>query len=402
MVAAGASVIVFLKAGRHTVEMTGGSLFDVSRVVPKAGRRLIVAGAGMYESTLVTRTHGNDVIHAHRKPSEPMWRRVSFENLTFARERHTTTQGRLTAVDARGIEIELSAGFPPLGDVLQDIELPPSLWFRRYLVAGDATGHVDAAPRLVVDAYNNSYWKPLVNQQVPFVCCGNTSAGGACPRNASAGAGVCPEVVQLPGSGRRWRLSVSKWPVWPPGELQRYRDAVRDPRQRVAIKVKQGGQAYRMQAGDDVAFVNVRWLGHSRGAIIDTSNVLFRDTRVDRMPPPAAGSEVPLLATNAGGPQILGNGCPVFNVTVVNHTSTATGDDSLALFNVRTGLVAGCRIGDAFGRGIVVCASGGVRLSGNELTRNALFRVNATSYATCLCTSNPHAGPDLPQCVYPN
>ena len=43
-----------------------------------------------------------------------------------------------------------------------------------------------------------------------------------------------------------------------------------------------------MQGGDDVAFVNVRWLGHSRGAIIDTSSVLLRNTRVDRLPPPAA------------------------------------------------------------------------------------------------------------------
>ena len=64
--------------------------------------------------------------------------------------------------------------------------------------------------------------------------------------------------------------------------------------------------------------------------------------------------------------------------------------------------MAGCRIEDAFGRGIVVCASGAVRLSGNTLVRNPLFRVNASSYARCLCTSNPHAGPELPQCIYPN
>ena len=192
-------------------------------------------------------------------------------------------------------------------------------------------------------------------------------------------------------------------PKWPAGEMHRYKQALRDPSQRIAIKIKHGGQAYHMQAGDDVAFVNVRWLGHSRGAIIDTSNVLFRNTCVERLPTPAAGSEVPLLATNAGGPQILGNTQPVYNVTVVNYTATATGDDSLALFNVRSGVVSGCHISDAFGRGIVMCSSSAVRLGGgNELVRNPLFQVNASSYALCLCTSNPRAGPKLPQCVYPN
>ena len=111
---------------------------------------------------------------------------------------------------------------------------------------------------------------------------------------------------------------------------------------------------------------------------------------------------MPLLASNAGGPQILGDTQPVYNITIVNHTSTATGDDALALFNVKSGLVTGCHIEDAFGRGILVCSSGTVRLSANTLVRNPLFNVNASSYARCLCTSNPHAGPQLPQCIYPN
>ena len=108
-----------------------------------------------------------------------------------------------------------------------------------------------------------------------------------------------------------------------------------------------------------------------------------------------------MLATNAGGPQVLGNSQAVFNLTVFNHSSTATGDDSLAIFNVKSGLIAGCSITDAFGRGIVLC-SADVRMSDNVLVRNPLFRVNASSYALCLCTSNPRAGPQLPQCVYPN
>lgn len=386
-----ASAVVFLQAGRHEVDMAGGNLFDVSGVVPKAGQRLIVAGAGMYDTTLITRTHGKDVIHAH--PSNPMWRRISFENMTFARRGQTTTQGRVLAANERGIELEVSEGFPQFDEVMIDTyPAKPSLWFRRYTVASND------GPHLVTDRYNNSYWKPLINQQVPFSCCNTSNVGATCQHSASAW--LCPDVQRIPGTDRQWRLSVKKWPA---GEMQRYIDAVHDPNQRIAIKVKHGGQAYHMQAGDDVAFVNVRWLGHSRGAIIDTSNVLFSNTCVDRMPPPVAGSEVPLLASNAGGPQILGNNQPVFNVTVVNHTSTATGDDSLALFNVRTGLITGCHIRDAFGRGIVMCSSGhAVQVSGNELVRNPLFWVNASSYSRCLCTSNPHAGPELPQCVYPN
>eukprot|EP01051_Picozoa_sp_SAG22_P020283 SAG22_NODE_4040_length_1412_cov_1.084539_1_plen_317_part_00 len=276
-------------------------------------------------------------------------------------------------------------------------EAKPSMWFRRYTFAGDDANTGTDAPRLVTDEYNNMYWKPLVNQQVHFSCCAasNNATGGKCPHSASAW--ICPDVQRLDGS-RRWRLSVTKWP---PGELQRYNEALHDPSQRIAIKIKHGGQAYRMIAGDDVAFVNVRWLGHSRGAIIDTSNVRFQNTRVDRLPPPVAGGERPVLATNAGGPQVLGSSQPVFNLTVLNHSSTATGDDSLALFNVKSGLIAGCSITDAFGRGIVLC-SADVRMSDNVLVRNPLFRVHANSYALCLCTSNPRAGPQLPQCVYPN
>ena len=93
-------------------------LFDVSGAVPAFGHRLAVAGAGMYDATLVTRTHGNDVIHAHRGPGDPMWCRVSFENMTFAREGQTTTQGQLLAADEHGIELEISAGFPQLDEVM--------------------------------------------------------------------------------------------------------------------------------------------------------------------------------------------------------------------------------------------------------------------------------------------
>jgi hypothetical protein len=107
-----ASIVIFLQAGSHTVDMADGHLFDVSGIVSKAGQRLIVAGAGMDDTMLVTRTHGNDVIHAHRRMGGPMWRGVRFENMTFAREGQTTTQGRLIAVDdsahGGGIDLEVS------------------------------------------------------------------------------------------------------------------------------------------------------------------------------------------------------------------------------------------------------------------------------------------------------
>ena len=215
IVVSGAGAIVFLQAGKHTVDMTDGHLFDVSGIVPEAGCRLVVAGAGMFDTTLVTRTHGNDVIHARRGPEDPMWRRVSFENITFAREGQTTTQGRLLSADEGGIELEVAEGFPRLDELMQLGEAKPSMWFRRYTYAfasADASKGKDAdtPPRLVMDQYNNSVWKPLVNQQVPFSCCSSTS-NATCQHSASVW--ICPDVLLLPGNSRQWRLSVTKWPV---------------------------------------------------------------------------------------------------------------------------------------------------------------------------------------------
>ena len=97
----GGSATVFVRAGSHLVDMSGGNLFDVSGIVPAAGHRLIVAGAGMHETTIVTRTRGNDVIHAnYPAPAYPKaqggaapstWQRVSFVNMTFARPGQSTT-----------------------------------------------------------------------------------------------------------------------------------------------------------------------------------------------------------------------------------------------------------------------------------------------------------------------
>eukprot|EP00666_Eupelagonemidae_sp_cell4sb_P010147 gene10147-4732_t len=111
----------------------------------------------------------------------------------------------------------------------------------------------------------------------------------------------------------------------------------------VCVKIKGNrhlGHSCHFQNGDGVSFTRVRWTQHSRGCIRGgISNIRFAGCVVER-PPPLAGI-TPCLATAGGGPQI---GCTTdeehaaYNVTVINHTSDATGDDSLAFFNVQSGL----------------------------------------------------------------
>ena len=135
------------------------------------------------------------------------------------------------------------------------------------------------------------------------------------------------------------------------------------------------GDSYHFQWGDTVSFVRVRWTQHARGCVRGgISNVRFEGCAVER-PPPLAGI-TPCLATAGGGPQI---GCtategPSFNITVVDHTSDAGGDDGIAFFNVQSGLIANCSIKDAFARGIDLQLCGkDVQLYNNTLVRNPLY-----------------------------
>ena len=168
----------------------------------------------------------------------------------------------------------------------------------------------------------------------------------------------------------------------------------------------------------DTLYMDACWTQHSRGCVRGgISNVRFEGCVVERAPPIAGIT--PCLATQgryscvfvcvmsasvsgavygivpismgvyvvlhflcdcvctAGGPQI---GCttteqPSYNITVIDHTSDATGDDAIALFNVQSGLIANAYIRDSFARGInLEGCSKQVRLRNNTLVRCPLAR----------------------------
>ena len=65
---------------------------------------------------------------------------------------------------------------------------------------------------------------------------------------------------------------------------------------------------------------------------------------------------------------------PSYNITVIDHRSDAGGDDGIALFNVRSGLIANAYVRDSFARGINLQRCGdGVRLQNNTLVRSPLL-----------------------------
>ena len=77
------------------------------------------------------------------------------------------------------------------------------------------------------------------------------------------------------------------------------------------------------------------------------------------------------------------------NLTIANHTSENTGDDSLGLFHIRSGSVVGCTIRDSFCTGIKMCDvdETQVNVSGNVVTRCPLFRApnnSAESSGVCM------------------
>eukprot|EP01063_Lacrimia_lanifica_P015173 TRINITY_DN21994_c0_g1_i1.p1 TRINITY_DN21994_c0_g1~~TRINITY_DN21994_c0_g1_i1.p1 ORF type:complete len:219 (+),score=16.21 TRINITY_DN21994_c0_g1_i1:715-1371(+) len=137
------------------------------------------------------------------------------------------------------------------------------------------------------------------------------------------------------------------------------------------IKSKHEAQSYFMVGGDAVEFLSVRFLGHSRGVIRGgISNIRFEDCVVAKRTPSQC------LATNGGGPQLGQPGdAPIYNVTVMRHTSRNTGDDSVAFFRVMSGAVRDSYIADSFARGILLDRCGaGVEVTGNTLVRNPLLR----------------------------
>lgn len=91
---------------------------------------------------------------------------------------------------------------------------------------------------------------------------------------------------------------------------------------------------------------------------------------------PPIGGRVPCMATPAGGPQLDADAgtAGLFNVTVENHYSVATGDDSVALFNLgHNATVRGCFIRDSYARGILLANASAAVVENNTLIRNPLW-----------------------------
>jgi len=315
-------VELYLGPGVHSVNETG-DLFVLDKITPKHPGRLVIRGAGMDATTLVTSGLGVTVFS--RASSH-----VSVRDLTFSRSSRTVTQGVVRSCSADRAVLEISPGFPsPLS--IYDASSGQGRYVRAY--TDSATD-----PRLVVDPANNgTVWPPTRNAQ----------AAWDDPREVSPGV---------------WSLSLrGRFEPWQAGAL-------------LAVKSKHQQNAYFFDGGDDVAFQRVQWLRHSRGVVRGgISNVLFDGCVVERGSPVLG--RAPALATPGGGPQIGQPGDPaVHNVTVSNHSSVGTGDDSIALFHVAQGAVRDSRVSDSFARGILLYDSPSVELSGNDVRRCPVFR----------------------------
>ena len=371
-------------AGVHEIDMgsvDGGALLNVTACATPPGSRgrLSIAGFGMDRTRLVLETRGQTVLEG-----KGGWSNLTVRDLTFSRPRLTTTQGRVVAATETHLMLSITATaasrLPPVGALFVDrigrLQPEQGLYLRRFrLPPPAATAAVGNTPQLITDASNGTAWPPVLNAQVHFACGGDGE--------------TCPDVQAVPAPNASANASASLWrlriPAWPAGERARYAAAALDATQVVAVKVKHGGQAYYLRDGGPggLAFQRVRWLRHSRGVIINTSNVLFRDTRVEH----DAGGGV-ALATPGGGPQITAapggtaTSVAVHNVTVHNHTSVGTGDDALGLFGIASGSVRGCNIRDSFARGILLsnCSDAFVNnVQSNVVLRCPVYRTEGAA-----------------------
>ena len=329
---AGDSATVKFGPGVHHIDMPA-SLFNVTRLAAAPGERLTIAGAGMLATTLNLTTRGNDVLTGRDGTS-----RLTVRDLTFARPAATTTQGSLVSVTKTSLAYRTEPGFPQLGDLFVDriprLSPEQGLFVKRYRRTANGVQIVaNASCRL---SPQECPWPAKLNSQLTFLCGGD---GETCPNITSPS----PDVWHLE-LARGGRNTFSN----DPAEFQRYRKDLENPDAVLGVKVKHGGQAFRILNGHDILWESVRWLGHSRGVMQNCEDVALRNTLVEHEP---SREHTEALATPGGGPQV--NGCN--NLTIVNHTSVGTGDDALGLKSIESGYVRGCHIRDSFARAILLC-----------------------------------------------
>lgn len=266
--------------------------------------------------------------------------RVTIRDIHFTRNSFTVSQGTVVSANTTLVVLDIDRAYPSPAAIF-DSDSSSGRYLRRY-----TDSLVD--PHIVVDPANNgTVWPPTMNVQWPW-------------HHASQVGGE---------ASRRWALQVSPIrgaSVFRPGD-------------RVGIKSKHQQNSFFFDGGQDVAFLRVRWSLHSRGVARGGIHDILVDSCVVERPPKPEGAEVePMLATPGGGPQLGQPNDPVTrNVTVRNHTSVATGDDSVALFRVEEGLVEGCRIRDSFARGVLVCGPpNDVVVRDSVLVRNPVFNTS--------------------------
>jgi hypothetical protein len=344
------SVLLQLPAGEFAINTTE-TPFELSDIAPAAGALLTIAGAGAAQTVL--RFDGLFDVIRGRNAS-----RVRFADLTFARQRLTTTQGVVVAADATSVTLQIQDDYPLPLEIMGDPErLQPGAgrWMRRYRQA--ASGDCE----LVTDREQGTVWPPTQNVQVKWL--NATIAGG--PRTWKLG-------------GVSWTFGPNSEPVYSKGDV-------------VGIKSKHGGQAFFFDGGSNISFVRTTWTEHSRGVLRGgISDITFEGTAV-RKSSLAPSSGLPLcLATPGGGPQLgQPDDGPIHNIVVKNHSSASTGDDAIACFNVKSGEISGSNIADAFARGIYLYKSSPT-LSENRLQRCPVWHDNRPD-KTALKSDDPYA-----------
>eukprot|EP00039_Didymoeca_costata_P003521 m.68179 g.68179 ORF g.68179 m.68179 type:complete len:400 (-) comp11946_c0_seq4:16-1215(-) len=337
--ARGFIVELYFKQGEYHINMSD-VLMRMDDVGATGQGSLLFQGAGMYSTIFILNTNNIYNVIDGRNTYRVTWR-----DMTFDRYALTTTQGSVYHTGPDYIVLSIQDGFPNPNDLnnSKSSRLRPGQgqWLRRY-------NNTDPLhPEIITDNRSNHIWPELANLQVEFA-------------NVTR---FIPELSQPKQNLNLWRFNI------PTHFLPLLQDYTKN--QQVGVKYKHGGQAFNVNSGDSITFERIRWRGHSRGDLRKVNNVKFLSCVVEKHDP--IDGVASFLATPGGGPQI-GN-CQdeyVYNVTFYNHSSDSTGDDSIALFNVKGANVSNNYIKDSFCRGILLASSIGVTQE-NTLIRCPLW-----------------------------
>jgi hypothetical protein len=333
-------VLIQLPPGEFAINTTG-TPFELSNIAPAVGYSLTIAGAGAAETVL--RFDGLFDVISGKNTS-----RVRFRDLSFARQRLTTSQGVVVDADATSVTVKIQDGYPLPPAIMGDpkrLTAGAGRWLRRYHQA--ASG----ACEIITDSSDGKVWPPTRNVQVKWLNASLASTNG--------------DSSLWKFGGVSWRFGANSEKIYSKGDI-------------VGIKSKHAGQSFFFFGGGDISFTRTTWTEHSRGVLRGgISDITFQDTAVRKSSLAPTYGLAPCLATPGGGPQLgQPDDPPIDRIVVRNHTSEGTGDDAIALFNVKTGELAGNHLNDSFARGIYLYKSTPTLGPGNVLERCSIFHDN--------------------------